>query len=32
VVELTLEPDGLDERTSSAWGRTKLDTILAFQW
>lgn len=32
VVELTLEPDGLQERTRSEWGRTKLDTILAFQW
>lgn len=32
VVELTLEPDGLEKRTRTAWGHKKLDTVLVFQW
>lgn len=32
VVEVTLEPDGLDSRSASAWGAGELDSILQFPW
>lgn len=32
VIELTLEPDGMEARTISDWGHGKLDTVLMFEW
>ena len=32
IVEVTLEPDGLERQVQSAWGRSNLNAVLTFQW
>jgi hypothetical protein len=32
VVELTLEPDGLDTLSRTAWGTGTVETILSYTW
>ncbi len=32
AVELTLEPEGIEERSVTVWGRGEVSDVLTFQW